>query len=137
MPCWASTSLPFWPMRGGQDMRNSDETKALMAALHKIQGKVHGVKRDAKNPHYKSRYATLEQVVDTIRPALQEHGVVFSQMPGSFDGASLMLHTLIYHVDSGQWLASDFCMPLGRVDPQGAGSAITYACRYALMAMLG
>jgi len=56
----------------------------LIVALHKVQGQISGVKRDSTNPHFKNRYASLEAVIDAIRPALQENDLIVTQAPGRF-----------------------------------------------------
>lgn len=115
----------------------STSIKAISAALLKFQGLVSGVKRDGANPHFRSRYATLENVIDTAKPALQEAGLMFSQSPGAIVDGSLELTTLLVHADSGEWMRGTMQMPLAKRDPQGTGSAQTYSMRYSLMAMLG
>lgn len=115
----------------------SDTTKAISAALLQFQGHVSGVKRDAKNPHFRSNYATLENVIDTARPVLQEFGVMFMQAPGAIVDGALEVTTRLSHAESGEWIQATMHMPLGKRDPQGAGSATTYGLRYSLMAMLG
>jgi hypothetical protein len=112
--------------------------KELGLALFKAQGMMRGIAKDGTNPHYKSRYATLENVTDTIRPVLQECGVLFMQAPGSVDEHGVMsLATRFVHVETGQAIETVIGVPLVKRDPQGVGSAITYACRYSLMALLG
>jgi hypothetical protein len=112
--------------------------KALGAALLNAQGMLRGVGRDGTNPHFKSRYATLENVTETIRPVLQEFGVLFMQAPGNIDEHSVMsLTTWLIHSESGETFSTTIGVPLVKRDPQGVGSAITYACRYSLMALLG
>ncbi len=108
--------------------------KALFAA----QGEMRGVIMHGNNPHFRSRYATLENVTDTIRPVLQSHGVLFMQSPGSVNENGVMdLTTWFIHAESGEIFSSVLGVPLNKRDPQGFGSAITYACRYSLMALLG
>lgn len=109
----------------------------IYKALLKFQGLVRGVKKDAKNPAFKSNYATLEQVEDTIRPHMQECGLVWFQFPGAMRDGALEVKTTIAHAESGEVISGTMEMPLGKKDPQGAGSAMTYAMRYSLMAALG
>lgn len=107
----------------------------LITALHKVQGKISGVKRDSTNPHFKNRYASLEAVIDAIRPALQENDLVVTQAPGRFtESGCIEITTTISHI-SGQSMHTRFEVPLSKKDAQGAGSAITYGCRYSLMAL--
>lgn len=110
---------------------------ALSAALLKFQAQVKGVSRDGNNPHYKSKYATLENVIDTARPALQEAGLVFIQALGAIQDGAIEVTTRLIHAETGEWIESTLQMPLGKRDPQGTGSACTYGLRYSLMAMLG
>ena len=117
-------------------IETSTDIKALTAGIIKVQGAISGVKRDGKNPHFRSTYATLENVLDTARPALQEAGIAFVQAPGQVIDGSVEVTTMLVH-DSGEWMRSTLHVPLGKRDPQGVGSAITYGCRYSLMAMLG
>ena len=111
--------------------------KSFLAAMHKFQGMVHAVERDRANPHFKSRYATLEKVCDTIRPAMQSCGLVWMQMPGQTNEHGLAIRTIIAHAESGEMLEQTMVVPLAKRDPQGVGSALTYGMRYSLMAALG
>lgn len=114
-----------------------DFPKNLAGALLKIQGELSGVVKDSTNPHFKNRYASLETVIDTIKPVMQKHGVVFMQTPGAYtDGVATITTTLI-HAQSGESHSATIGLPVAKQDPQGVGSAITYACRYSLMAILG
>jgi hypothetical protein len=117
-------------------IETSDNIVALTAAIIKVQGGISGVHKNAKNAHFRSSYATLENVIDTARPALQEAGIAFVQAPGMVVDGSVEVTTMLVH-SSGEWMRSTLHVPLGKRDPQGVGSAITYGCRYSLMAMLG
>lgn len=115
----------------------SQSTKSLMPALFAFQGALGGVKRDSANPHFKNRYVSLEGVIDAARPHLQENGLVFTQAPGRVIDGCIEVTTRITHAESGEWQQSTMHIPLAKRDPQGAGSALTYAQRYSLMAALG
>ena len=116
---------------------HSESIKAIAAALFTFQGAVDGVKRDSNNPFFNSKYADLEKVVDTARPHLQAVGIAFLQSPGAIKDNCLSMTTMLVHAESGEWMQGTGEIPLGKKDPQGAGSAQTYAQRYHLMAMLG
>jgi hypothetical protein len=118
-------------------METSPSIENLSAALGKFQAETHGVVRDATNPFLKNRYATLEAVIETARPALAKAGLAFLQAPSGISGQYTELITMLMHGASGEWIRFSTIMPIPKADPQGVGSAITYACRYALMAMLG
>lgn len=114
----------------------SSEVNHLFPALISAQSKLRGVVKDSKNPHFKSNYASLENVIDTARGPLHEDGIAFTQAPGALVDGAIEITTMLMH-RSGQWLRSTLHIPLQKRDPQGVGSAITYGCRYALMATLG
>lgn len=116
-------------------MKRSDTFSKIAPALVAALGKIEGAAKKAKNPHFKSTYANLETVIDASRDILTEHGLTVIQMPGPVVHGALTLETMIVH-ESGEWVEGSFEIPLGKTDPQGAGSALTYARRYALMAAL-
>lgn len=116
-------------------IESSPTIAELCKALHGAQGIVTGVVKDARNPHFKNRYATLEAVLDTVRPALQANGLIVSQAPGQMVDGCVEITTMLAHI-SGEWMRSTLHVPLAKRDPQGLGSAVTYGLRYALMAAL-
>lgn len=118
-------------------IEKSTEITEIAKALLAFQAEATGVVKDSKNPHFKNRYASLEAVVDEARPVLQRVGITWMQAPGKINAGNIGMTTLLMHAASGQWISSDMEIPLGKQDPQGAGSALTYAQRYALMASLG
>ena len=118
-------------------IQTSTEINHIAAALLQFQATTTGVVKDSRNPHFKNRYASLEAVIDEARPQLQAVGVAWMQAPGRISGGNIEMTTMLLHAASGQWMSSTMEIPLGKQDPQGAGSAITYAQRYALMATLG
>ena len=116
----------------------SPDTTALAKALLDVQKSLTPAPKDANNTFTKSNYATLNSVMDTCRDALLEHGIWLCQYPVPVETpGSIGLATTLTHVESGQWQGSLAVVPLPKADPQGMGSAITYARRYALTAMLG
>lgn len=117
-------------------MRTSESVAAISPALVKALSSIKGASKDAANSHFKSNYATLGSVIDASRDILSEHGLVAIQGLGELTDGALCATTRLIH-ESGEWIESTFHMPLAKRDPQGAGSAATYARRYGLMAMLG
>jgi hypothetical protein len=117
-------------------IEHSSEVAKLFAAIHAAQGVMTGVAKDSVNPHFKNRYASLENVIEAAKPALQANGLAFTQAPGALVDNAIEVTTMLMHV-SGEWLRSTLHVPLVKRDPQGVGSAITYGTRYALMATLG
>ena len=120
-------------------MNKSESITELAKALNKFEGEFTGVRKDSKvkTAQYSFEFASLGTIWDTIRPLLKECGlsVVQGACPDLVEGHLVMETTLIH--TSGEWV--QFSLPLKpqRDDPQGMGSAITYARRYGLSAMLG
>jgi hypothetical protein len=116
----------------------SDSIGELAKALAAAQGEMTSASKDATNPHFKSRYATLASVWDAIRGPLSRNGLSIIQVPQK---ASTAGHVAIYSKllhSSGQWEDSLFEMPIpDKLTPQAMGSAITYAKRYALLGLAG
>lgn len=116
----------------------SQDITALAKALLNVQRTVQPIARDAENPFTKSWYASLNSVMDACRDALIANGIWLCQYPVPVEQPnSLGLVTKLTHAESGQWQSSLAVVPLPKADPQGMGSAMTYARRYALTAMLG
>lgn len=111
--------------------------KELFSALAKAQGEFKPAVFDCENPHYRSKYASLASVVESVRGSLSKYGLSFSQSVESIstDG-KIFLFTSLYH-SSGEYIVNKIPVLLVKQDMQGLGSAITYAKRYGLSAMLG
>lgn len=116
-------------------MQKSESIAAISAALAKAQHDVENASKNAKNPHFKSKYADLAELLNTVRPVFSGHGLAIVQMP-SFDNGVASVETLISH-SSGEWISSICHAPVSKQDAQGVGSAITYLRRYSLAAMCG
>ena len=116
-------------------MNHSEALDQWAAALVAIQAEVPAIPKDATNPFFKSKYADLPAVVEKASPIVTKHGMAVSQWPGH-EGGCDTLTTLVVH-SSGQWVSETMRLHLVKDDPQGQGSAITYAKRYAYMAALG
>ena len=119
-------------------MNHSESIAKLATALSIVQGKLTHAKKDSANPFFKSKYADLESVWDACRDLLASNGLAVSQFPGSYCeiDKSMALTTIITH-ESGEYISETMSVPVSKVDPQGAGSAITYMRRYALAAVVG
>jgi hypothetical protein len=112
----------------------SESIKELAAALVGAQAEMQTVVKDAKNPFFKSNYATLEAVTDTIRPVYGKHGLAIVQFPISGDNGAYGLETRIVH-KSGEWMSATAFMRPVKDDPQGVGSLLTYLRRYSAQAV--
>lgn len=107
----------------------------LAKALNEFQAEVVTVSKDANNPFFKSKYAPLESIMKAALPVLTKHGLAVTQLIDNIDGNSA-LTTVLMHV-SGQEIRSTMPLILAKEDPQGQGSAITYARRYSYASILG
>ena len=118
-------------------MNKSESISNLAKALCKAQNEMGGAVKDAKNPFFKSNYADLTSIIKAIKEPFASNGLSYSQFPVTSEGGGgVGVVTVLMH-SSGEWLESEFYLPLAKKDPQGGGSAITYARRYALQAMAG
>jgi hypothetical protein len=115
----------------------SSDVTELAKAMLKVQAALSPALKDKTNPFTKSTYATLNSVMDSCRTALLAESIWLTQYPSPVESGNLGLVTKLTHADSGQWQSSLLVIPLPKADPQGYGSALTYARRYALSAMLG
>jgi hypothetical protein len=116
-------------------MKHSESIAKLAPALVKANAAVQHATKDSSNPHFKSRFASLNSVVDTVKPAYAAQGLTVVQMPGFSDGHAT-LETIVLH-ESGEWMSGVSGSPLQKNDPQGIGSAITYLRRYSMSAAAG
>lgn len=116
-------------------MEKSEQLNELATALAKAQGELENASKSSANPHFKSKYADLAEILNTVRPVFSANGLSVTQCPG-FANGMVTVETLLMHV-SGQWISSTISAPVGKQDAQGVGSAITYCRRYSLAAVAG
>ena len=116
-------------------MQTSDQIDALAAALASAQGEIENASKNSANPHFRSRYADLAEIINTVRPVFSKHGLSVVQSP-SYDGGVVTVTTLLMH-KSGQWIRDNASAPASKLDAQGVGSATTYLRRYSLAAFAG
>jgi hypothetical protein len=110
-------------------------TPELFAALAKAQAEIENASKNAANPHFRSRYADLAEVLNTVRPVLAKHGLCVIQST-AFDGAMVSVETVLGHSSGGSVSSVASCVP-AKTDAQGVGAATTYLRRYALAAIAG
>lgn len=112
-------------------MTQSTSIKEIAQALVTFHVKVGTITKDAKNPFFKSKYASLSNILEAINEPLAESGLSIAQFPTGQNG----LTTILMH-SSGEWMSAEYEMKPVKDDPQGRGSSITYQRRYALAAIL-
>jgi hypothetical protein len=112
-------------------MQTSESIKSISAALVGFHKEVGKVAKDSNNPFFKSKYASLSNILDAISAPLSSNGLSIVQFPEGDNG----LTTRLVH-DSGEWMEATYTMKPVKDDPQGRGSALTYQRRYAVGAIL-
>lgn len=118
------------------DNRDESETIGKLAdALAKAQAVMKPAAKDSTNPHYNSKYADLASIHEACREPLSSNGIAVTQrVTSSMEG--VRVSTKLIHA-SGEWMKDSLFLPVTQKTPQGFGSAITYARRYSLAAMVG
>ena len=108
----------------------------VAAAFAKAQGEISHAIKASENSHFKNLYADLAGVIDAYRSIFASHGLAVLQPIVPAD-TGVRIQTIILH-ESGEWLADrGLSMPVSKNDAQGFGSALTYARRYAMAALVG
>lgn len=108
----------------------------VIELLIKARSEIQPPKKEGTNPHFRSRYVTLEGCIEAVTQPLANNGLFLSQQVGSNELGSFV-ETKIYHKDySGWFIESTVPLVLAKNDMQGLGSAITYARRYGIMSLL-
>ena len=113
-------------------MEKSESITNLTKGLAKFHSLVGKISKDAKNPFFKSSYASLPHILTEVSDPLEQAGLVISQFPN--DGG---LTTMLIHAESGEYISSSYTLQVVKQnDPQAQGSAISYARRYAITSIL-
>jgi len=116
-------------------MNKSDQLEKLGEALAKAQGQIQAARKDSNNQFFKSTYADLASVWEACRIPLTENGLSVIQCIEFKDGKRC-LETMLLH-SSGQFINSTLDLSCKDETMQAIGSAITYARRYSLAAIVG
>jgi hypothetical protein len=118
-------------------MNTDKATPELYAALAAVQGEVENATKGSSNPHFKSKYADLAEILNTVRPVCAKHGIAILQST-AFDAetTTVSVATVLAHQGGGSISSIAACVP-SKSDAQGVGAATTYLRRYALAAMTG
>lgn len=114
--------------------RHSANIGKLTEALAKASLEFLPIKKETENPYFRSQYADLSTLIAATRDALSKSGLVVIQTPRTKDG-SVFVTTALLHT-SNEWISEDLELKTAKYDPQGCGSAMTYARRYAYQSIL-
>ena len=113
----------------------SEQINELIGAIVRAQVKMVPASKDHVNPYFKSKYADLPSCWEAVS-CFRDEGIAITQSPMEGPEGFILLDTQLSHT-SGQWMRSRLKIRVAKDDPQGYGSAITYARRYALGCMTG
>lgn len=110
--------------------------KNIATAFVKAQRDFAPALKTSTNPHFKSKYADLAACVEAVIDALNTNGIAMIQRTHD-DETGVTVETVFIH-ESGETIESGrLHVPAAKNEPQGYGSALTYARRYSLMAACG
>ena len=108
----------------------------IATALVKAQKAFGPALKSSSNPHFRSKYADLSACVEAVIDALNDNGIALTQQVHECDNG-VIVETVFIHESGATMSAGMLNVPAGKQDPQGYGSALTYARRYSLMAACG
>ena len=126
---------------GNSDVQfySSDNTTELYKALAGFHKHFTTVEKNESNPFHESTYASLSQILNVIRPILNDQGLILMQMPvnGTKEN-SICIKTRLIHVETGQFIESNSISLIPpKLEAQGYGSLMTYLKRYQITSLLG
>jgi hypothetical protein len=110
--------------------------KEFWKAFFEVQKEMPLLVKRAVNPHHKSKYPDLLEVITTIKPVLHKHGMLYYHAVHG-DGDLISVTTVLMHVETGQSFSETLTSRPDKPNAQAIGSLITYMKRYMLVAMLG
>lgn len=112
------------------------ENARIASAFVKAQKAFAPALKTSSNPHFRSKYADLSACVEAVIDALNAEGIALIQMPHESD-SGVIVETMFLHESGETMSGGKLYTPASKQDPQGYGSALTYARRYGLMAACG
>jgi ERF superfamily len=108
--------------------------KLITTALISAKAKFKPIHKNKVNPHFKSKYATLDEILEAIAPALLANNLLLIQ-PTIVKDNLTVLKTILIHAESGEQLESELTIP-AITDPQKLGAAMTYYRRFSICSLL-
>jgi hypothetical protein len=114
-----------------------DAPSTLVEALLAFQADAPKLTKDATNPHFKNKYTSLDSLIADVVPVLSQHKLVWLTRPGRDETGAPALHYELLYAPSGERVEGAMPLMLSKEDPQGQGSALTYARRYSMVSVLG
>ena len=118
------------PFQGCEFFKCSPELDKLFEALAAAQGEMEAAKKSSNNPHFKSKYADIAEVIEACKPHLSKHGLAVLQPPIPGGVVTMLGHK------SGQWIWTMCRYKPDRDNVQSVGGAQTYGRRYGAQGMV-
>lgn len=116
-------------------MNELPKSERLHTDMLAVQKELPKLQKTGINPHFRNKYVPLEELMTQVLPVLNKHNFVLLQQPTTLDGEPALRYRLLH--SSGETIEDIMPLLSKNADPQGQGSAITYARRYSLMSLLG
>jgi hypothetical protein len=113
----------------------ADENNKLINALIEAYSDITSAEFDKVNPHFKSKYASLESVIKAVKPHLLKYGILYRQV-SKYTENGICIET-IFHGHGEELGTGEIFLPVDKRTAQGFGSALTYARRYSLSLACG
>lgn len=114
----------------------SDLKQKFIKSFLAAQKQMRGAEKDARNPHFKNQYSTLESVIDAVKEPLNSNGIAFSHRHITVNDGVMSIQLYLMH-EEGHEESSIYQCQLKDASPQGVAGAVTYSKRYSLMAYCG
>ncbi len=112
-------------------MKCSEKIDLISAALVAAQDDLEHAPLDSENPHFRSKFASLKSILNTVRPALSKQGIAILQPVDGKESGGVEVSTVLLHT-SGQFVSCTMAIRPDKPTPQGLGSAASYGRRYTL-----
>lgn len=121
------------------NFQHSESVKTILPAMIKVQENMPALSKDANNPHAKSKYVTLDNILGKLTPLLNQNDIFLTQIPveeSTETSQRIGVETVFWHKE-GEYISYPAVLyefeKGGRMNlTQSVGSIITYARRYAL-----
>lgn len=125
------------------NLEHSESIKSILPAMIKVQSEMPQLSKDADNPHAKSKYVTLDNILGELNPLLNENDIFLTQTPveeTTENGSRIGVETKFWHT-SGEYIKYPAVLYSfekgGRMNlTQSVGSIVSYARRYALTSIM-
>lgn len=113
-----------------------NDNAVIYSAFHRAQMRFGPALKSATNPHFRTKYADLSACVEAVIDSLNAEGLVLTQSTSPHP-EGIVVKTILLHTSGSKLFLGELFMPATKHDPQGFGSALTYARRYSLLAAMG